>query len=237
MVEKKVLIILPAYNEEKSIGAVIDKIRKLNKQYHLVVINDGSTDKTIEIAQRKKTEVINLPFNLGIGGSVQTGLKYAYLNNYDIAVQVDTDGQHNPKYLPSLIRSLSDNTDMVIGSRFIHDSSYKSNYIRKLGIEIFSFLIRLTCGKKIYDSTSGYRVFNKKAIAFLSKNYPIDFPEPESIVKLLKHGFRIKEIPVEMNQRQAGQSSVTPFKAIFFMSSISVAIIIESIREKQLNYE
>lgn len=237
MIEKRVLVILPAHNEEKSIGAVIDKIRKLGKKYHLVVINDGSTDKTQEIAFKKNVEVINLPFNLGIGGSVQTGLKYAYINNYDVAVQVDADGQHDPIFIPELIKALDHDADMAIGSRFMAKTNYQPPFMRKLGIEIFSFFIKLTCGKKIYDSTSGFRAFNRKAITFLAKNYPIDFPEPESIVKLLRNGFKIKEVRVEMSNRSSGKSSVTSLKAIYFMSSISIAILIERLKQKRNFHE
>ncbi|MCH7951725.1 glycosyltransferase family 2 protein [Patescibacteria group bacterium] len=231
MTKKSVCIIIPAYNEEKSISSVISSIRKISRRYDVIVINDGSDDKTKEVTEQTGTGILNLSFNLGIGGAVQTGLKYALAKDYDIAVQVDADGQHDPRHIPQLIADLDSGTDMVIGSRFINKTNYKASFLRRLGITIFSNLILFTCGKKIFDSTSGYRVFNKKTIAFLVRNYPIDFPEPESIVKLLRNGFVIKETPVEMNRRATGESSVTPLKALYFMASISVAILIESMKK------
>ena len=168
---------------------------------------------------------------MGIGGSVQTGLKYAFTGGCDYAVQVDGDGQHNPKFIPGLLKIADNGYDLVIGSRFIKKSHYQGTLFRNLGNNIFSWLIQWTCNQKIYDSTSGFRVFNRKAMAFLIHHYPIDFPEPESIVKLFKNGFKIKEVAVEMKQRQAGESSVSRIKAIYLMLSISLAILIEAIKK------
>jgi len=240
MPKPSVCIIIPAYNEEGSIASVISLIRKSIKnsdwRFHLLVVNDNSLDKTKEIAEQLGVSVLDLPFNLGIGGAVQTGLRYAQENGYDVALQIDADGQHNPRYIPKLLKKLNKNVDMIIGSRYAEPTDYKSPFMRRLGNRVFSGLIQFTCGEKVYDTTSGYRIFNKKAISFLAKYYPADFPEPESIVKLLKNGFAIKEVPVEMNKRSGGKSSVTPLKAIYFMLSISIAILTQSIRTKKLFY-
>lgn len=228
----KTCIIIPAFNEQETLGKVIDNLKKIDRQYHLVVVNDGSIDKTRQVAEAKKVVVLNLPFNLGIGGSVQTGLKYAFDHGFDLAVQVDGDGQHDQAMVPKLIKAWQrSKADLVIGSRYFKKTGYKAFWIRRLGVVIFSLLTRLVTGRTIYDCTSGFRVFPRKTMAFFCKNYPIDFPEPESIVKLLKHGFFIKEIPVVMQKRHYGRSSVTAFKAIFFMLSISLSIIIEGLKE------
>jgi glycosyltransferase involved in cell wall biosynthesis len=226
---KKTLIIIPAYNEEKTLGKVIRGIKR-GADAKILVVNDGSQDKTENVARKNRADVISLPFNLGIGGSVQTGLKYAFLNDFDATVQVDADGQHDPKYIPKLLKALGSKTDMVIGSRYKQKTNYPSSFLRKLGNQIFSYLIEVTCGQKIHDTTSGYRVYGKRAICLFAKTYPIDFPEPESIVKLLKKGYRIKEVPVEMKKRGGGTSSVTPTKAIYLIISISIAILVQAFK-------
>jgi hypothetical protein len=234
---QKILFIIPAYNEEGSIAGVIDKIRKLElKKYNrdILVINDGSRDNTSTISSKLKVSVIDLPFNLGIGGAVQTGLIYAHLNNYDAAIQIDADGQHDPKEIVPLLKNLGV-SDVIIGSRYISDGNYQGSNIRRVGTNIFSTLIKFTCGVTIYDSTSGLRVFNKKAIDFLYKEYPADFPEPESIVSLLKRGFVIKEVGVKMSMRKTGKSSINFLKSLYLMFTISVAIILQASRKVKSN--
>lgn len=230
---RKVCIIVPAYNEELSITKVIQSIKKLSKKLKIVVINDGSSDNTFNVVKKLKVEQIILPFNLGIGGAVQTGLIYAKNNNFNIAIQIDADGQHDPQYLPTLLDNL-EAADLIIGSRYIKKTNYKTPFMRLIGIRIFSQLILLTCGQKIYDATSGYRVFNNKAIDYFSKIYPQEFPEPLSIVSFLKNGYKIKEIAVESRKRIAGYSSVTFLYSIYLMLSISIAIILESYKNKDL---
>lgn len=238
---KRILFIVPAYNEEKSIERVLKSIRKECPSYDIVVINDGSSDATAKIAEKNNVNVISVPFNLGIGGAVQTGLLYAQKNNYDIAIQLDADGQHKPEEVGKLINALEqDGVDMVLGSRFLDKNDYHSTFMRKLGNVIFSTLIAMVTKQLFSDSTSGFRTFNKRAINFLAQNYPADFPEPESLVILKKHGFKVKEVSVSMNERQGGQSSVTKFKAIYFMISISIAILIDWIKKPLLvenNYD
>jgi glycosyltransferase involved in cell wall biosynthesis len=236
MVKRDVCIIIPAYNEEASIAKVIKQIKKLGKGFYIVVVNDGSKDQTSSLAKNQGALVLDIPINLGIGGAVQTGLKYAKGNGFDIAIQIDADGQHDPKDIPKLLGSLKGN-DLVIGSRFVKKTAYPSSTLRTLANRIFSWLIRLTCNSKIYDSTSGYRVFGPNAIGFFSRYYPIDFPEPRSIVAFLKSGYKIKEVGTLMKPRQAGKSSVTFLKGIYLILSISIAILFESIHYKDATYE
>ncbi|NOY60603.1 MAG: glycosyltransferase family 2 protein [Calditrichaeota bacterium] len=229
---KKVLIIVPAFNEEKSLGTVLSSIKDEAPYADIVVINDGSHDATADVAGRSGVAVISVPYNLGIGGAVQTGLIYAHRKGYDVAIQLDADGQHKAEELEKLLYYLdNDEADLALGSRFLQKTDYQSTFMRKLGNRIFSGLIAMVTKQYFADSTSGFRAFNRRAINFLSEHYPTEFPEPESLVLLKKHGFRIKEVSVEMDERQAGESSVTRFKAIYFMISISIAILIDWIKK------
>ena len=229
--KKRYLIIIPAFNEEKSIKDVIRSIQQECQDCDVVVINDGSKDLTAEKAEQCNETVITLPVNLGIGGAVQTGLMYANKMGYDVAIQLDADGQHKAEEVNKLLKAMeSKEYDLVLGSRFIKKSDYPSTFMRRLGVQIFSFLINLVTGQRIHDSTSGFRAFGPEAISFLAENYPVDFPEPESLVILKKNGFQIKEVAVAMQERQGGESSVTRFKSVYFMISISIAILINAIK-------
>lgn len=230
----KVLMIIPAYNEELNIKNSVSKIVKYrNKSVNdidYVIINDGSTDKTLKICRENNYNVIPLINNLGIGGAVQTGYKYAKKNDYDVAIQFDGDCQHDEKYIDSLVSEIENGNDFVIGSRFVGNlSKFRSSNTRRVGIKILSFLIKMCTGVKIYDPTSGFRAANKEIINLFSNEYPLEYPEPESTVSLLRKGYKIKEIPVEMNERRFGKSSIKPLKSIYYMFSVSIAIIITSI--------
>lgn len=235
-----VCAIIPAYNEEANIAAVIRALRKALPAAAVVVVNDGSTDATKEVAAREGAQVLDLPFNLGIGGAIQTGLKFGWFEEIRIILEIDADGQHNPKYAQQLIDVLeTQRADMVIGSRFIASTAYRSSILRRFGIHLFSFLIKLVTGRRIYDSTSGYRAYGRRAIEFLSQRYPTDFPEPESIVMLLQHNFKVLEMPVEMGQRTAGHSVVAhdvSFKAGYFVLSNAIAILVSSLKRKEARY-
>lgn len=223
----KILIIIPAYNEEKSIEKVVDNLINNYPQYDYVIINDGSLDDTDKICQDKGYHYINLPINLGIGGAVQTGYQYALEKNYDIAVQADGDGQHNIEYIEDLIEPiLTGDADVVIGSRFLEKEGFQSSFFRRMGIRFLSFLIWITCGKQIKDVTSGFRAVNKKFIEIFAKNYPLDYPEPETIVATLIHRGCIREIPVVMNERQMGNSSINFTKSIYYMIKVTLAVLI-----------
>lgn len=203
----KVLMIIPAYNEELNIENTVKKIIKYNKEstnkIDYVIINDGSTDGTKQICEKNNYNVINLIHNLGIGGAVQTGYKYALENNYDVAIQFDGDGQHDENYIDSLVKEIDNGANFVIGSRFIADlSEFKSSSTRRMGIKILSMLIKICTGKKIYDPTSGFRAADKKVIRLFANHYPTEYPEPESTTELIKRGLKVKEIPVKNAQKR-----------------------------------
>ena len=193
------LVIIPAYNESASIVKTVNEIRKNAPDFDYVVINDCSSDATLQTLRENQMNYINLPVNLGIGGAVQTGYRYALDNGYDIAVQVDGDGQHDPSYLSKLADVLiTNNVDMVIGSRFIENQGFQSTFMRRIGIVYFTNMIKVLTGKKITDPTSGFRMVNRDVITIFSKEYPRDYPEPESIVTLLRMNKKVLEIPVQM---------------------------------------
>ena len=230
MKKKNILIIIPAYNESKSIEKVCESLEKY--KYDYVVINDCSTDETGKICQKKGYNCINLVHNLGIGGAVQTGYKYAKLNNYDIAVQFDGDGQHNSEYIKDLTDPIINNDmDMVIGSRFVRKiNTFKSSFTRRLGIKLISFFIKLVTGEKIYDTTSGMRAVNKKIIDEFSENYPTEYPEPISTTLMIKKGYKVLEKPVKMNERKEGISSIRAWKNIYYMVNVVLSIILIGFR-------
>lgn len=227
----KSLIIIPAYNEQENIRKVIAEVQKLSPDFDYIIINDCSKDDTKKICETENYRVLNLPVNLGIGGAVQTGYKYALENGYDYAVQIDGDGQHDPSYLSGMLENIrKTNADMIIGSRFIEKEGFQSSGIRRLGIKYFTKLIRLLTGAVITDPTSGLRLVNRSCIELFSVYYPKDYPEPESIVMLLKKKKKICEMPVIMRERTGGVSSISPFKSIYYMIKVSIAILMEKIR-------
>ena len=228
----KKLIIIPAYNESENILNTVKVIQEDAPDFDYVVINDCSKDNTLQLLVKNHINHVNLPVNLGIGGAVQTGYKYALENNYDVAVQVDGDGQHDPKYLKVLVNALEKNdADMVIGSRFINNEGFQSTFMRRVGIVYFTKLIHLLTGKTITDPTSGFRMCNRKVIELFSKDYPRDYPEPESIVALLKRNMNVMEVPVQMKERQGGVSSINASKSVYYMIKVSLAILIENLRK------
>ena len=228
----KVLLIIPAYNEQENILSTVKKIEDYSKEIDYIVINDGSTDNTEKILNENKINHIKLVNNLGIGGAVQTGYKYAYENNYDIAIQFDGDGQHDVNYVPNICETIiNGQADMCIGTRYLDktESKFQSTFMRRLGAKIISIFIRIFTGKKITDPTSGFRAVNKNVIEEFSKNYPTEYPEPESTVSLLVNGYRVQEAPVSMNERSGGVSSIRFFKTVDYMIKVVLAIIIDSI--------
>ncbi len=225
--KSKVLIIIPAYNEAENIVHVVKHMTEQAPQYDYLVINDGSTDHTLELCRKENFRYLDLPINMGIGGAVQAGYVYACKNDYDIAVQMDGDGQHDIAYLDRLLAPiLSGEADVVIGSRFLEKEGFQSSASRRLGINILSALILLTTGKRIMDVTSGYRAVNKMFIRIYSEDYPMDYPEPEAIVAAIMHLGRVKEVPVQMRAREGGTSSITFKKSIYYMIKVTLAILI-----------
>lgn len=228
----KKLIIIPAYNESQNIKKTVEAIRKDAPQFDYVIINDCSTDNTREICEKNGFNLVNLPINLGIGGAVQTGYRYGWKNGYDLAVQVDGDGQHDPKFLQKMADYLEENQlDIVIGSRFIEKKGFQSSGTRRFGIKYFTLLIRLLTGVRITDPTSGLRMINRDVMRLFAYDYPKDYPEPESVVAILRRKKRVEEIPVIMKERQGGVSSISPKKSIYYMIKVTLAILIERIRK------
>lgn len=227
----KKLIIIPAYNESESIEGTVRDIQKNAPEFDYIIINDCSKDNTKEICERNKFSVLNLPVNLGIGGAVQTGYMYAWKYGYDVAVQVDGDGQHDARFLNQMADYLvAEGLDMVIGSRFIAKEGFQSSTIRRIGITYFTWLIALCTGKKITDPTSGLRMVGRRIIELYAVDYPKDYPEPESVVAALRKGMKVKELPVIMRERQGGESSISPRKSIYYMIKVTLAIMVERLR-------
>jgi len=232
---KKVLIIIPAFNEERTIRRLVQEIKKIYPDFTVLVINDGSTDHTAEEALEVGAFLIDLPYNLGIGGAIQTGFKVAFEENFDIAVQIDGDGQHDPRYLPCILEPVaSGKVDLCIGSRFLNEhSGFKSTFSRRIGIRFFSSLLGLLTGVPITDPTSGFRAYGKKIIPIFAQFYPVDFPEPEAVMTAKRYNAKISEVPVNMRKRLGGISSIRYLKTIYYMLKVTMAILIDMLKKKQ----
>ena len=237
---KKIAIIIPAYNEEKCIADVVRSINGLNMGagfiVDVLVINDASSDETVSIAAGLDCILLDLPVNVGIGGAVQTGFKYAYEQAYDYAMQVDGDGQHPASEIPKLINAIcTGEFNVVIGSRFIEKTGFLSTFYRRLGISFFKNLIKLFYGITVKDTTSGFRIIDNKALAIVSEYYPDEYPEPESIVLYKKYQLKIGEVPVKMKARQGGTTSIRAFYSLYYMMKVTIAIFFTSLRLRKIN--
>lgn len=220
------LIIIPAYNEQDNIVATVKAV--VNAGYDYVVINDGSTDDTLQVCTDSGFNVVDLGCNLGIGGTVQTGHKYARAHGYGIDVQFDGDGQHDACFIPALIEAVEQGADLAVGSRFVDrgSSTFESTALRRAGIKWLSVLIKGITGNEVKDPTSGFRACGPKAIQLYCDQYPSDYPEPESLVTASNAGCVIKEVPVSMNERQGGVSSISPLRSVYYMIKVTLAILI-----------
>lgn len=234
----KTLIIIPCYNEQDTIVELYQEIRS-KTSYDVMVINDCSTDDSRAILRREGIAHIDLPLNLGIGGAVQTGYRYALAHNYDVAVQLDGDGQHDPGQIYKIVAPIEqDDADLVIGSRYLDKVGFQSSAMRRAGIKFFKFLIYCLSGKRITDATSGFRAGNRKTMQLFNKFYARDYPEPESNMLAIKNKLRLCEVPVTMRERQGGVSSIKALQPIYYMIKVSLGIIISStIRDKSLHKE
>ena len=223
----RVLVIIPAYNEALNIVNTVNTLTTTCPEVDYVVVNDCSQDNTADICKKNGFNYLSLPINLGIGGGMQTGYRYAVEKGYDIAIQFDGDGQHNADYIRDLIEPIKNGeADLVIGSRFINKEGFQTSAMRRLGINLLGFTLKV-CGKvKITDATSGFRAASKDVIEFFSHHYAQDYPEPEAIIAARVSGFRVKEVPVVMNERTAGVSSINTFKSVYYMIKVTLAIII-----------
>lgn len=226
------LIIIPAFNEEASIGSVIKDVRTHLPGADIAVVNDGSWDNTAKIASAHNVIVLSHPYNMGIGATMQTGYKYALLKGYDVAVQVDADGQHPADQIKTLLEPiLNGKADLVVGSRFLGEGGYKPSIARGFGMSFFSRLVSFIVSARITDTTSGFRAAGKDCIEFFSRSYPDDYPEVEALVLLHRRGFSIMEVPVRMEERASGRSSITPAKSVYYMVKVLLAIIVDLIKK------
>lgn len=224
----KTLIIVPCHNEQETIANLYREIND-NTDYDVIVINDYSTDNSRVILDKEGIPHLNLPINLGIGGAVQTGYRYALKNNYDIAVQLDGDGQHDPQWLKTLINPIIENkADLVIGSRYIEKTGFQSTALRRVGIRFFAMLIYCLSRKRITDPTSGFRAAGKRAMKLFESYYARDYPEPESNMLALKNKLRVHEVPVKMRERQGGTSSIRSLQPIYYMIKVSLGILLSA---------
>ena len=223
----KILVLIPCYNEEESIAGVVRRLRENCPEVDHLVINDCSTDRSAQILQKNGCSYLDLPINLGIGGGVQCGYRYARENGYDITVQMDGDGQHDPAYLHEVIGPVArGELDMCIGSRFITKEGFQTSFMRRLGINFLSALILVLTGKRVRDVTGGYRACGKELTNFFAEHYAQDYPEPEAIVMAVQHGCRVGEAPVVMVERQGGVSSINALKSVYYMVKVTVSLII-----------
>ena len=224
----RILVLIPCYNEQDNIVRVVEHLRETCPWADYLVINDCSTDNSAELLRSHGYNYLDLPVNLGIGGGVQCGYQYSRLHGYDVTVQMDGDGQHDPAYLATVVEPvLSGKLDMCIGSRFITHEGFQTSFMRRVGIRFLSWLIHLLCGKRVLDVTSGFRACNARMTAYFARHYAIDYPEPEAILAASLAGFSVGEAPVIMKERQGGVSSIHSFKSAYYMIKVSLALIID----------
>lgn len=225
--QSRVLVIIPAYNESEAILDTVNDVIATGFDY--VVVNDGSTDATLDICRSNHVNALNLPQNLGIGGAVQAGHKYAKKFGYEIDIQVDGDGQHDPSYIAALVEQVDAGSDLVVGSRFLEKTEgFQSTAMRRLGIAWLSGVIRALTHRTVTDPTSGFRACGPRAINLFCEDYPTDYPEPDSIVTALSRGLVVSEVPVCMRERQGGMSSISGFSSIYYMIKVTLAILISA---------
>ena len=234
----KRIAVVPALNEEETVGRVIDEIRAFDSGFEIVVVDDGSVDRTAGVAADRGAYVLRLPFNLGIGGAVQTGYRFAFEHGYDLAVQIDGDGQHDPSQLPKILGPvLAGEADLCVGSRFTGDGAYRSSFARRVGIKIFAGVVSAVVRQKVTDTTSGFRAVNRRGIALFAADYPHDYPEVEATVMCVKHKLRLKEVPVEMRERGGGASSITAVRSVYYMTKVLLAIFVGMFRRYAVPFE
>jgi glycosyltransferase involved in cell wall biosynthesis len=226
--ELRRVAIVPALNEEHTVPRVVDELRAFDPGLDVVVVDDGSTDRTAEVAAARGAKVLRLPFNLGIGGAVQTGFRFAFENGYDVAVRVDGDGQHDPSQLPLILEPvLRGDADIAVGSRFAGDGDgYRSSRSRRIGIRILAAVVSKITGQRVTDTTSGFQVLNRNGIALFARDYPHDYPEVEATVMVFRHRLRLVEVPVTMRERSGGRSSITALRSIYYMVKVLLALFV-----------
>ena len=230
--------IVPALNEEATIGGVIEEIRTFESGFEIVVVDDGSGDRTAEVAQAHGAKVLRLPFNLGIGGAVQTGFRYAWENGFDLAVRVDGDGQHDPAELDAIIRPvLAGEADIAVGSRFAGGPGYRPSRSRRIGIRILAWAVSRLVRQRVTDTTSGFQALNRRGIQLFAADYPHDYPEVEATVMVHRHRLRLREVPVAMRERAGGRSSITAFRSVYYMAKVLLALFVGIFRRNVVPLE
>jgi glycosyltransferase involved in cell wall biosynthesis len=224
----RVVAVVPAFDEEGAIGGVVEEIHAFDPAIDVVVVDDGSSDATVEVAAAAGAAIVRLPFNLGIGAAVQTGFRYALEHGYDLAVRLDGDGQHDPAELPHLLAPLArDEADVVTGSRFREtEGGYRPPLARRLGISWFARLVSMLSGQRVTDTTSGFQALNARGIALFASEYPSDYPEVEATVLVLKHRLRLVEVPVQMREREHGSSSITFVRSLYYAVKVTLALLV-----------
>ena len=239
MAEPRRIAIVPARNEQGAIGDVVREIRDFDPSLDVLVIDDGSTDATRERAAAAGAAVVRLPYNLGIGGAVQTGFKFALAHGYEIVIRLDGDGQHDPREIPRLLAPLErDDADVVVGSRFAGgDGSYKPPFARRAGIRWFAGLVSLLTGQQLTDTTSGFQAVNARAIRLFAADYPHDYPEVEAAVMVVRHRLRIVEVPARMRGRETGVSSITAFRSLYYAVKVTLALLVGIFRRRVVPVE
>ncbi len=229
----RVLAIIPAFNEARSLPGVLASIRTSHPEVTACVVDDGSTDDTASVARGLGAVVLSLPVNLGIGGAVQAGYLYARDHGYDVAVQIDGDGQHDPEYLDTLLAPIrEERADLVVGSRFLAADGFKSTLLRRVGIRYLSGFLLLRCGARATDPTSGFRAADRSAIELFARSYPSDYPEPEAIAFACRGGLRVLEVPVRMAERAHGSSSITALRTLYYLIKVSLALLLLPVRRE-----
>jgi glycosyltransferase involved in cell wall biosynthesis len=232
------LAIVPAYNEERNIARVIGELRAFDPAIDVVVISDGSVDGTAAAAQAAGAHVVRLPFNLGIGGAVQTGFRYAFENGYDLVVRCDGDGQHIPAELPKVIAPvLAGEADIAVGSRFGGGDGYRSSASRRVGIRLLALVVSAIARQRVTDTTSGFQALNRRALELFAADYPHDYPEVEGMVMTIKHRLRLTEVPVQMREREHGRSSITALRSVYYMAKVLTALFVGLFRRSVVPLE
>jgi glycosyltransferase involved in cell wall biosynthesis len=225
--------IVPAYNEEQSVAKVVDELRAFDPGLEIVVVDDGSTDRTAEVARSRGAHVVRLPFNLGIGSAVQTGFRYAWQHGFDVAVRVDGDGQHDPAELGAVLEPvLAGEADVVAGSRFLGGDGYRSSRSRRVGIRLLALSVSALTRQRVTDPTSGFQAANRRAICLFAADYPHDYPEAEAAVMIAKHELTLREVPVAMRARETGRSSITAVRSVYYMVKVVLAIFVALFRRR-----
>jgi glycosyltransferase involved in cell wall biosynthesis len=238
MSSERRIAIVPAYNEEQNIARVVEELHVFDPGIDVVVVSDGSVDRTAENAEAAGARVLRLPYNLGIGGAVQTGFKYAWEQGYDLAVRCDGDGQHVPGELPKVIRPVAEaEADIAVGSRFVSSDGYRSSASRRVGIRLLATVVSAIARQRVTDTTSGFQALNRRALELFAQDYPHDYPEVEGMVMTIKHKLRLVEVPVQMREREHGRSSITAFRSVYYMAKVLTALFVGLFRRDVIPLE